>query len=226
AGTTNAGVVDPISQCRQVADQYNLWMHTDAAWGGALIASDALRTTLAGLERSDSVTIDAHKWFATTMGTGMFLTRRAGVLRRVFNVQTDYMPSNDHSVDWYVTSSQWSRRFIGLRLFLSLAVAGWPGYAQHVERAVELTNYLCVQVKKRGWRVVNDSQMAVACLVPPSGLATPDQIVERVVAAGQHWISVTRFEHQPVIRVCITNGKTTQADVDSLVDAMVAAAAT
>ena len=40
-----------------------------------MIASEKLRGALAGLERADSATIDAHKWFATTMGCGMFLAR-------------------------------------------------------------------------------------------------------------------------------------------------------
>ena len=72
AGTTNAGMVDPLAECAEIARRQGLWLHIDAAWGGALIASDAHRGTLAGIEAADSLTIDAHKWFATTMGCGMF----------------------------------------------------------------------------------------------------------------------------------------------------------
>src|SRR4029077_3096023 len=72
AGTTNAGVIDPLAPCADIARRFGIWFHADAAWGGALIASDRFRSRLAGIERADSVTIDAHKWFATTMGCGMF----------------------------------------------------------------------------------------------------------------------------------------------------------
>ncbi len=73
-----------------VADAMRLYV--DAAWGGALIVSDRLRGILAGLELADSITIDAHKWFAATMGCGMFLTARPSVLPAAFYVSARYMP--------------------------------------------------------------------------------------------------------------------------------------
>ncbi|MBV8975134.1 MAG: hypothetical protein JOY74_08430, partial [Sinobacteraceae bacterium] len=74
-GTTNAGMLDPLEACGDLAAHHRLWYHVDAAWGGAMIASERYRGVLKGLERGDSATIDAHKWFATTMGCGMFLAR-------------------------------------------------------------------------------------------------------------------------------------------------------
>ena len=79
------------------------------------------------------------------MGCGMFFTNDAAALSSAFQVSTGYMPSNVAGVDPYVTSVQWSRRFLGLRLFLSLAAAGWEGYARHVERAIDLAALL------KGW---------------------------------------------------------------------------
>jgi len=113
AGTTNAGMIDPLFACAEVARSSGLWFHVDAAWGGALITSDRLRHLLAGIERADSITIDAHKWFATTMGCGMFMTRHPQVLSSTFQVSNNFMPSNLPSLDPYVTSVQWSRRFLG-----------------------------------------------------------------------------------------------------------------
>ncbi|HEY8288174.1 MAG TPA: pyridoxal-dependent decarboxylase, partial [Acetobacteraceae bacterium] len=118
AGTTNAGMIDPLMACAEIARHFGLWYHVDAAWGGALIASPRLSGLLAGLQEADSLTIDAHKWFAATMGCGMFITRHAPVLSSAFRVSTSYMPSNAASLDPYVNSVQWSRRFVGLRLFL------------------------------------------------------------------------------------------------------------
>ena len=150
AGTTNAGMIDPLVACAEIARSYGLWYHVDAAWGGALIASDRLRGTLKGIEQADSITIDAHKWFATTMGCGMFLTRHADVLSSAFQVSTGFMPSNVPNLDPYVTTVQWSRRFLGLRLFLSLAAAGWDGYGKHVERSIELTELLKQRASRAG----------------------------------------------------------------------------
>ncbi|MEO1594905.1 MAG: pyridoxal-dependent decarboxylase [Pseudomonadota bacterium] len=221
AGTTNAGVVDPLHACADIAEQHALWFHVDAAWGGALICSQQYKGVLDGIERADSVTIDAHKWFATTMGAGIFLTRHKARLNEAFAVSTDYMPSNDSSLDYYVNSIQWSRRFIGLRLFLSLGVAGWRGYAAHVERGVALIEWFAARLQNAGWRLENDSKMAVACLTPPGGSPTVSVIVDDVVRSGAAWVSETKFEGKSVVRVCMTNGRSTQADFDVLADRLI-----
>ena len=221
AGTTNGGMLDPLAACAGIAGRFGLWFHVDAAWAGALIASPRLRPLLAGIEAADSVTIDAHKWFATTMGCGMFLTRHPLALSSAFGVSASYMPSNDAQLDPYVTSAQWSRRFNGLRLFLSLAAAGWSGYARHVEQAVERAEMLAHAARARGWSVVNQSAVAVLCLTPPAG-AVPDvrTIVARVVASGRAWVSLARFEGQNVVRACITHGQATPADIAEAVEAL------
>ncbi|MEZ5667096.1 MAG: pyridoxal-dependent decarboxylase [Alphaproteobacteria bacterium] len=216
AGTTNAGMVDPLPACAAVAARHGLWFHVDAAWAGALIASPRHAGALAGLERADSATIDAHKWFATTMGCGMFLTSQPRIPADAFQVSTDYMPSNEPATDPYVGSVQWSRRFVGLRLFLSLAAAGWAGYATHVERAIGLAARLADALRAGGWRVVNDSPCAVVCAVPPTGEGSIGAIVDRVVASGEAWVSATRLEGRAVLRACITHGETAAEDVDRL----------
>jgi glutamate/tyrosine decarboxylase-like PLP-dependent enzyme len=223
AGTTAAGMIDPLQDCAEIARRAGAWFHVDAAWGGAAIASERHRHVLAGLEAADSVTIDAHKWFATTMGCGMFLARRPAVLSAAFRVSTGYMPSNVEHVDPYVTSVQWSRRFLGLRLFLSLAAAGWDGYAAHVEKAIDLAALLADRLRSLGWTIANASPLAVLCLAPPAGSADPATIVQRVLASGAAWISVATFEGRPVVRGCITNGETTPDDVVKLVVALEAA---
>ena len=221
AGTTNAGMIDSLDRCGQSAREHGLWFHVDAAWGGALAASQHLRAQLSGIESADSITVDAHKWLATTMGAGMFLLRRPEMLSQVFRVDAEYMPSNDALRDPYVNSVQWSRRFIGLRLFLSLAVAGWGGFGQHVERAVALAARLRSQLLAAGWRVVNDSMVAVLCAQPPDGAGAAASIVADLVANGTAWVSTATFEGEPVIRVCFTNGLSREHDVDFLANALI-----
>lgn len=113
AGTTNAGMIDPMVEIGEIAARQGIWHHVDAAWGGALIASAELRPALQGMERADSITVDAHKWFATTMGAGIFLCRAPKVLSEVFRVSADYMPSNDASRDPYADT----RRSLGVARF-------------------------------------------------------------------------------------------------------------
>ncbi len=220
AGTTNAGMIDPLAACGEIARTYKLWYHVDAAWGGALIATNKLRGLLAGIEQADSITIDAHKWFATTMGCGMFLTKHLPVLSSAFHVSTDYMPSKVPGLDPYLTSVQWSRRFLGMRLFLSLAAAGWDGYGRHVERSIGLAELLKTMFLARGWSIVNQSPLAVLCIGPPPKHGDVAPIVRRVVASGRAWVSTAMFEGNEVVRACVTHGETTSGDIKVLVDAL------
>ncbi len=220
AGTTNAGMIDPLHGCAAVAREFGIWYHVDAAWGGAVLASERYRDLLSGIEMADSVTVDAHKWLATTMACGMFITRHAATLDATFQVSTSFMPSNRAALDPYVTSFQWSRRFLGLRLFLALACAGWGGYAEHVERAIVLIDRLRDALSARGWQIANASQMAVLCVRPPRDSADVAAIAKRVLATGHAWVAAAVFEGEPVIRICVTHGQTGTADIEQLVETL------
>jgi glutamate/tyrosine decarboxylase-like PLP-dependent enzyme len=222
AGTTGGGMIDPLESCATVAHQHGVWYHVDAAWGGAALASERLKGVLAGIEHADSITIDAHKWFATTMGCGMFLAREAGVLSEAFQVGGDFMPSNASSLDPYLNTVQWSRRFLGLRLFLALAVAGWRGYGEHVERAVRVIECVKERLLERGWSVTNNSPLALLCVIPPGGSGEVRTLVSRLLTSGRAWVARTTFEGKEVVRICATHGETALADVDELVEGLTA----
>jgi glutamate/tyrosine decarboxylase-like PLP-dependent enzyme len=223
AGTTGGGMVDPLARCAAIARESGMWYHVDAAWGGAALCSERLRGVLAGIELADSITIDAHKWFATTMGCGMFITRHPAVLREAFAVAAEFMPSSASSVDPYLNSVQWSRRFMGLRLFLSLGACGWAGYGAHVERASAAMNLARERLVARGWTAANDSQLAVLCVLPPPGSRPIRGIVRRVLESGRAWVARTTFAGREVVRICATHGEIALADVDELVEALHAA---
>ncbi len=220
AGTTNAGMIDPLHSCARIAKNEQLWFHVDAAWGGALIASDDKREHLAGVEQADSVTIDAHKWFSTTMGCGMFITPHSSALSSTFHVSAEFMPSNLEGVDPYTTSIQWSRRFVGLRLFLSLAAVGWKGFGRHVEYAAKMAEFLCEQLRVREWSIANSSFLAVICATPPEGSLALERFPEYLSEAGNAWISVATFEGRKVVRACISNALTSKADIEILVQSL------
>ena len=220
AGTTGAGMIDPLHACADIAQRERLWFHVDAAWGGAALASNRLRKILAGIERADSITIDAHKWFATTMGCAMFITRHGSLLSEAFHASTSFMPSSLSGIDPYLNSIQWSRRFLGLRLFLALAAVGWEGLGAHIERSADVVELIKDQLVRLGWTVVNDSALAVLDVIPPANLGPVRDLVRRVVASGRAWVAPTTFEGRDVVRICATNGETSMDDVSALIAAL------
>lgn len=219
AGTTNAGMIDPLQECQCIAHSRGLWFHVDAAWGGAGLLSPQSAGELHGIEMADSITLDAHKWFAVPMGAGVFLCRNEKLLGETFRIAASYMPdSTEAAVDPYTHSLQWSRRFIGLKLFLSLACLGWNGYREHVEHALGMADLLKDRLSENGWRVVNNSPLAVVCFVPEEGNAVIECLAASVVNSGRAWISAAKFEGKSVLRTCITSHFTREEHINQLVE--------
>ena len=229
AGTTNAGVVDPLPQIADIAAEEKLWCHVDAAWGGAAALAPELRPALSGIERADSITFDAHKWLSVPMGAGLYLTRHLDILSETFEVAAAYVPPRLAGLDVpdaYAHSIQWSRRFIGLKVFLSLAVEGWDGYAATIRRMAAMGERLREALTAARWLVVNDTLLPVVCFVDREHSAGNsaqyvEAIAREVVASGQAWISTTRIGGgRPALRACITNYRTETEDVAALVEAL------
>jgi glutamate/tyrosine decarboxylase-like PLP-dependent enzyme len=230
-GTTSAGAIDPLSEIADVAAKEKLWMHVDAAWGGFAALVPGLRDAVRGIERSDSITFDAHKSLSVPMGAGMFLTRHKGALSQAFGVHADYMPK-DQSRDPYASSLQWSRRFIGLKVLLPLSVLGWEGIEQTLARFVALGARLKEKLSANGFVLKNDTPLPIACFVDgaredgASGKYL-DSAARDLAKNARAWISMTRIgpNGERVLRACITSFHTTESDVDALVDGLVAARA-
>ncbi|TDD74266.1 pyridoxal-dependent decarboxylase [Actinomadura darangshiensis] len=222
AGTTAAGVIDPL---RDLAG-LGLHLHVDAAYGGAAALSDRLRPALDGIERADSITLDAHKWLSVPMGAGALLTTDAEALAETFRVTTSYMPAEiPDTVDPYTSGQQWSRRFMGLKLFLSLAVAGREGYAEQLERDAALADALRARLAASGWDIVNDTPLPVVCFADP-GDGTWEHhgaLADHVVRGGRAWISPVNLGGRPALRACVISHRTTLKDVEALVQAVNAA---
>jgi glutamate/tyrosine decarboxylase-like PLP-dependent enzyme len=154
------------------------------------------------------------------MGCAIFLTKRADLLSEAFHASTSFMPSSISGVDPYLNSVQWSRRFLGLRLFLALAAAGWEGLGAHVERGVEVIERVKERLLASGWEIANDSPLAVLDAIPPADLGDVRTLVRKVVASGRAWVAPTLFEGRDVVRICATNGETKMEDVDALIAAL------
>jgi glutamate/tyrosine decarboxylase-like PLP-dependent enzyme len=224
AGTTAAGAIDPLAELAAIAQRERLWLHIDAAWGGAGVLSPTLREHLAGIELADSITCDAHKWLSVPMGAGMFFTRNREPVLQAFRVEaSSYVPpAVPDTDDPYVTTVQWSRRFIGLKVFMTLAELGGDGMAQQIERQAAMGDLLRERLAAAGWQLVNDSPLAIVCFTHPeieAGRTTTKAVIDRVVGRGNAWISEVRLSGPIVaLRACITSHRTSPADIDILVD--------
>ncbi|OCJ32582.1 aspartate aminotransferase family protein [Serratia sp. 14-2641] len=142
AGTTDAGAIDPLEDITALAAQENIWVHVDAAWGGALLLSEKYRHYLNGLESADSVTLDFHKQFFQTISCGAFLLKDAHHYE-LMRYQAAYLNSDfdeEHGVPNLVSKSlQTTRRFDALKLWMGLEALGKKQYAEIIDNGVTLS---------------------------------------------------------------------------------------
>jgi glutamate/tyrosine decarboxylase-like PLP-dependent enzyme len=225
AGTTGAGAIDPLPELAELARAEDVWLHVDAAWGGAAVLSGRLRGTLAGIEHADSITCDAHKWLSVTAGAGMIFVRHRAPVERAFGVETAYVPPQaaDGRVAPFITSLQWSRRFIGLKVFMVLAAQGWDGLARRIDHQTDVADHLRRVLRANGFEVVNDTPLPLVCFTHPrlSGVAAYDDVARQLKLAQSAWLSrVLLGGRTPALRACVTSYETQPADIDELVRAL------
>jgi glutamate/tyrosine decarboxylase-like PLP-dependent enzyme len=150
----------------------------------------------------------------------MFFCRHPRIVREAFRAETAYMPpaSDAASPDPYVTSVQWSRRFIGLKLFLALAERGEAGYADMIAHQVRMGGRLREALTRNGWTIVNDSPLPLVCFTR-AGLCVQEflrELYRRQIA----WMSEVRLRDESVVRACVTSFRTTPSDIDRVVGEM------
>lgn len=142
AGTTDAGAIDDLKAIRKLADEYQAWLHVDAAWGGALLLSKDYRHFLDGIELTDSITLDFHKHFFQTISCGAFLLKDPANYRFI-DYKADYLNSEydeEHGVPNLVAKSlQTTRRFDALKLWFTVEALGEELYASMIDHGVKLT---------------------------------------------------------------------------------------
>jgi glutamate/tyrosine decarboxylase-like PLP-dependent enzyme len=222
AGTTVAGIIDPLPEIASFCKAQRLWFHADAAYGGAAVVSPNLRPHLAGIEAADSITCDAHKGLSVPMGCGMFFCRHRAAVAQAFRSDVTYMPAKPATEDPSATfnplthSAQWSRRFIGLKLFMALAEHGEAGYAEMLDHQAHMADVLRAALIASGWHIVNETPLPVVCFTRDG--IVPSQLVAELRERQIAWMSDSMVGGVPVVRACITSFKTTEKDIESVVE--------
>jgi L-2,4-diaminobutyrate decarboxylase len=140
AGTTDFGSIDPLSEIRAICDEHDMWMHTDAAYGGGLILSDTYRERLKGFELSNSVTIDFHKMFMQSVTCSLFLINDPSLFQ-LLEIHADYLNREEEAEDGYThlvgRSLATTRRFDALKVWMSFKSLGKNVLGGYIDKSVE-----------------------------------------------------------------------------------------
>ena len=246
AGSTNTGSVDAVGELADVAAAEDLWLHIDAAYGGAarLSARDAGR--VADIERADSVTVDPHKWFFQAYDIGGLLVRDGAHLGQVFGgrapeyyrggetpVGTTHESDDDHAdqLNFYKLSFEGTRRWRALKLWMSWKHLGTDGFARLIEanddhaallsrRCAEADDFEAAleapDLSVVCFRHLPGGRAAAAALPPDELDAHQDRLQRALEVSGDGWLTTTRLRGVTWLRAGIVNYLTTDEDIDRL----------
>jgi glutamate/tyrosine decarboxylase-like PLP-dependent enzyme len=234
AGTTSTGVIDPLEELAAIANENNCWYHIDAAYGGPLAFSPKHKDKLKGITKADSITFDPHKWMFVPFACAATLVKDGGrVLRDAFDMSPEYLSEDrggaDVEFDFFRYGQMGTRRFNALKLWMAIKFMGRQGYAETVERQIDLTHYLAAKLDERPqFERVGEVETAVCCFkFRPENAAELDddamdrlqmklqQIIER---SGEAWLTTTVLHGRRAMRVNVNSFLTERRHIDDLVE--------
>ena len=231
AGTTDAGAIDPLTDIAALAAKEGIWVHVDAAWGGALLLSEKYRHYLNGLELVDSVTLDFHKQFFQTISCGAFLLKDARHYQ-LMRYQAAYLNSDfdeEHGVPNLVSKSlQTTRRFDALKLWMGLEALGQKKYAEIIDNGVTLAQDVAAWVLEQPQlELVMKPQLASVLFRfrPAQGdmafVALLNQrIGDALLASGAANVGVTEADGITCLKLTLLNPTVNLQDVKVLLESV------
>jgi aromatic-L-amino-acid decarboxylase len=214
-GTTSTGSIDPVPAIADACEAAGAWLHVDAAYAGPAWVCPELRWTAAGVERADSVVVNAHKWLLTPMDCSCLWTRRPDDLRRAFALVPEFLrTSDDEALNLSEYGPVLGRRFRSLKLWAVLRCYGREGLQRVLREHVRLAALFEEWVRAEpGWEVVAPRHFSLVCFRREGSDEANAQLLERVNASGEIFISHTRLHDRYVLRLAIGNERTTEEDV-------------
>lgn len=236
AGTTAIGAVDPLQQVADVCAEHDAWFHVDAAYGGAAVLAPDLAPKLAGIGRADSIGFDPHKWLNTPQSSACLLVRDPARLTASFDIDAAYVREDPElsglGISIGATGPAWSRSFMALKVWMSLAAHGLDAYARRISHDAALARYLSAEAARRpDLEPVGPVELSIACFryVPPDlpvdehREAYLDHLNERLMTAiradGRAFPSNAVLRGRYVLRACVMSFRTEADDIDRLLDA-------
>jgi glutamate/tyrosine decarboxylase-like PLP-dependent enzyme len=222
AGTTNAGAIDDLTGIAEACEERDLWLHVDAAYGGAALCAPSARDRFAGIERADSLVVDPHKWLFAPYDCCALLYRDPSVARRAFTQEAAYLEDANAAPGWNPMhlALHMSRRARGLPLWFSLAVHGTEAYREAVEAVLRLARAAAQEVRRRpALELVREPELSVL-LVRRRGwdAAALQAWCDRMLAEARAFVLPTTWEGERVLRLCFVNPRTPLELVRDLLD--------
>jgi aromatic-L-amino-acid/L-tryptophan decarboxylase len=222
-GTTSTTSVDPVAALADACARTGTWLHVDAAYAGSAMVCPELRWAFEGVERADSVVVNAHKWMFTPMDCSLLWTSRPGDFRAAFSLIPEYLrtPDEEDALSLSEYGPALGRRFRALKLWAVLRCYGRSGLQARIREAIRLATLFEEWVgDEPGWELSAPRPFSVVCFRREGSDAENQALLERVNASGEIFISHTVLNGQYVLRLAIGHESTTEADVQRAWDVL------
>jgi aromatic-L-amino-acid decarboxylase len=217
AGTTNTGAVDPLPELADLCEREGLWLHVDGAYGAPAALCARGRTTLAGLERVDSLVLDPHKWLFQPYDVGC-LYMRPGALGAAFRMDPEYLVdvmASRGELDMRNRTLELTRRSRALKLWLSLKTYGVDAIGAAVQRGIELAERAEALIREdERLTLVTPAQLGIVTFALADATETAHrEAAARLAADGYAVVTATTLKDRSVLRLCTINPSTTEDDL-------------
>jgi L-2,4-diaminobutyrate decarboxylase len=228
SGSTATGAFDDLRAIAALRDQYDTWLHVDAAHGASVVLSERLRNLVDGLDLADSLAWDPHKMLWMSLSLGVVLVRDGRWLRRAFEADAPYLFNAERAGDNIGEMTiQCSKRADAIKLWMTLQMFGTRPFVDAMEHVTDLTRYLYDTVAASyDFEAMHVPDFNIFCFRHRSDDATNAELRERLIRSGQAWITSTLLKGQRVLRVTMINPRTERGDVDRMLAALRRCAAT
>ncbi|HYK02736.1 MAG TPA: pyridoxal-dependent decarboxylase [Thermoanaerobaculia bacterium] len=221
AGSTATGAFDRLDEIALLRDRFRTWLHVDAAHGASVLLSERLGHLVRGLERADSFSWDPHKMMFMPLSLGTILVRDGIWLRRAFEADAPYL-FHAGSENLGEMTIQCSKRADAIKLWLVLRAHGPAPIVEAMERVTQLTRHLYDRIAASDdFEPVHEPDLNILCFRRRGfdDEQTAD-LRERLNRSGRAWITTTVLRGERVLRVTMMNPRTTEEDVDAMLDAL------
>ncbi|MFA5505068.1 MAG: pyridoxal-dependent decarboxylase [Vulcanimicrobiota bacterium] len=204
AGTTNIGAVDPLDRLADICQKEGLWLHVDAAFGGASLLTREGKELLRGIERADTVVIDGHKWLFQPFEMGCIVARDSESLKAAFQMEADYTDDLESEIKLSDYGLQLSRSFKALKLWFSLRLLGQKAFREAVENGLESARtWQRLLDQEDDWTVVTPASLGVVSFrhkrLHDEGHR---KLVKACWGSGKLVISSTVLQDRVTLRAC------------------------
>ena len=225
AGTTNAGVIDPLSEIGDIAEKYNLWFHVDGAFGATVLLSKTHRHLLEGISKADSLTWDGHKWLFQTYSCAMLLVKDRRHLLNSFCHTPEYLADaqKEEQVNPWDISFELSHPSRGIKLWFTLVTLGTQKISDLIDRGFENGEWVQEIVESKPyWEIITPAQLGVINFryyQEDKTLEELNQInadlSEKMNESGYAHIVTTQLDDKIVLRIVALSPETTKEDIET-----------